>query len=505
MRSLRPVVFALAVLCLALSIIRGAPVPPPDYVEGEVLVRFRPSETLATSQDTTVRHGLTMVRHFGWLSAHEGRIIGLLRSPTLGTAALLAKLQAEPAIEFAEPNYLRWTSDLRTPNDAKFSQLWGLQNTGQAVNGVTGTPNADISFLKGWGLAQPTTNEIVVGIIDTGIDPTHPDLVNNLWTNPGEIPGNGLDDDGNGYVDDIHGYDFVLGTGSLTDSGFHGTHVAGTIAATGNNAIGVIGVDFQAHIMALKVSSDGSSIDSAAETEAIQYAAMMKTRGVNVVALNASYGGGSSSSIEESAMQAAGDVGIVFCVAAGNNGANNDTMPFYPASYRLANMIVVAASDQTDALASFSDYGAATVDLAAPGVNILSCLPVALAATDSYVLQSTNVFAANALTYSGTTSLTGITAAIYDCGLGNPTDFPAAVNGNIALIQRGTLTFASKAPAPPSFSTTPAATSSAPSVPPGAGSLPSPSPRLTGKRSKPRSRPPAPSSTPPTPPRSTSS
>jgi subtilisin family serine protease len=385
-----------------------------------------------------------MVRHFGWLSAHEGRIIGLLRSPTLGTAALLAKLQAEPAIEFAEPNYLRWTSDLRTPNDAKFSQLWGLQNTGQAVNGVTGTPNADISFLKGWGLAQPTTNEIVVGIIDTGIDPTHPDLVNNLWTNPGEIPGNGLDDDGNGYVDDIHGYDFVLGTGSLTDSGFHGTHVAGTIAATGNNAIGVIGVDFQAHIMALKVSSDGSSIDSAAETEAIQYAAMMKTRGVNVVALNASYGGGSSSSIEESAMQAAGDVGIVFCVAAGNNGANNDTMPFYPASYRLANMIVVAASDQTDALASFSDYGAATVDLAAPGVNILSCLPVALAATDSYVLQSTNVFAANALTYSGTTSLTGITAAIYDCGLGNPTDFPAAVNGNIALIQRGTLTFASK-------------------------------------------------------------
>jgi subtilisin family serine protease len=443
-RSSLPVALSLVVLRLALLTSLGAAVPPSDYVEGEVLVRFRASETLATAKDAAGRHGLTLARHFGWLSAHERQVIGLLRSPARSTEALLAELKAEPAIALAEPNYLRWTTDLRIPNDPKFSQLWGLLNAGQEVNGLSGTPKADISFLKAWGLAQPVTNEIVVGIIDTGIDPTHPDLVNNLWTNPGEIPGNGLDDDGNGYIDDVHGYDFVLGTGSLTDSGFHGTHVAGTIAATGNNAIGVIGVDFQAHVMMLKVSTDGSIFASAAIIEAIQYASMMKTRGVNVVALNASYGGGSPSSTEQSAMQAAGDVGIVFCVSAGNNSANNDTTAFYPASYRLANMIVIAASDQNDALASFSDYGATTVDLAAPGVNILSCLPVAQAGNSTYVQQSTNLFFANPLTYSGLTSVTGITATIYYCGLGYPTNFPAAVSNNIALIQRGTLFFSDK-------------------------------------------------------------
>ena len=434
----------LTVIALSLSTIAWATVPAPDYVEGEALVRFRASATLAAANEAAGKHGLTLARHFAWLSAHEGQVIALVRSPTLSTSALLAELNAEPAIALAEPNYLRWTTDLRTPNDPKFGQLWGLQNTGQPVNGFSGTSNADLNFLKAWGLAQPMTNEIVVGGIDTGIDPTHPDLLNNLWTNPGEIPGNGLDDDSNGYIDDAHGYDFSLGTGTLTDSGFHGTHVAGTIAATGNNGIGVIGVDFQAHLMALKASTDGSSLSSAAIIEAIQYATMMKTRGVNVVALNASYGGGSYSDTERSAMQAAGNAGIVFCVAAGNNGANNDTTAFYPASYRLPNMIVIAASDQNDALASFSDYGAATVDLAAPGVNILSCLPVAQAGNRTSVQQSTNVFSANALTYSGVTDATGITATIYYCGLGYPADFPAAVSNNIALIQRGTLYFSDK-------------------------------------------------------------
>ena len=145
---------------------------------------------------------------------------------------------------------------------------------------------------------------------------------------------------------------------------------------------------------------------------------MMKTRGVNVVAINASYGGGSPSSTESAAIQAAGDVGIIFCAAAGNNSANNDTTGFYPADYRLPNMIVVAASDQNDALASFSDYGATTVDLAAPGVNILSCLPVAQAGTTSYVQQASAVYQANPLTYSGLTVSAGITATVYYCGLG---------------------------------------------------------------------------------------
>jgi subtilisin family serine protease len=422
---------------------RAAPLAP-EYVEGEVLVQFRAAETWESVQFTATLHGLELARRFDWLSAHQGQVMCLLRSPTQTTASLIEELGQDLTVALIEPNYLRWPSDMRTPNDPRFGQLWGLQNTSQAVNGVTGTAHADIGFLSAWGLARPSTNEVVVAVIDTGLDLTHPDIVSNLWTNPGEIPNNGLDDDGNGYVDDVHGYDFVNGTGAVTDAGFHGTHVSGTIAASGNNGLGVIGVDFQAHIMALRVSSDGTVFDSAAIIEALQYAAMMKTRGVNVVAINASYGGGSYSSTESAAIQAAGDVGIIFCAAAGNNAANNDTTPIYPAGYRLANMIVIAASDQNDALATFSDYGATTVDLAAPGVNILSCVPVDQPGSTSYVQQASAVYQANALIYSGLTTSNGITAAIYYCGLGYPTNFPAAVSNNIALIQRGTLFFSDK-------------------------------------------------------------
>jgi subtilisin family serine protease len=431
-------------LNLAAFLTARAGQPPTDYAEGEALVRFRASETFDSARQVAARHGLAMAHYFEWLSAHEGQVICHLTSRTLTTRALLEKLRSEPAIAFAEPNFLRHPTGFRTPNDADFASLWGLQNSGQMVNGLGGTPNADISFLPAWGLARPTTTEFVVGVIDTGLDITHPDLVSNLWTNPGEIPGNGIDDDHNGYVDDVHGYDFALGTGTLTDSGFHGTHVAGTVAASGNNNIGVIGVDFQAHLMTLKVSDDGSNMLTSAIIAAIQYATMMKTRGVDVVALNASYGGGSPSSVESSAMQAAGNAGIVFCAAAGNNNADNDTTSVYPASYRLNNMIVVAASDQDDNLASFSNYGAATVDLAAPGVNILSCLPVALAGDLSYVQHSGNVFSADSLTYSGLTSSNGITATLYDCGLGYSTNFPAGVRNNIAFVQRGTITFSTK-------------------------------------------------------------
>lgn len=415
-----------------------------DYVDGEVLIRFHELKTTADAGQFASRHGCVLKHHFGWLSQQEGKTMGLLHSTNRSTAALLNELQKDPDVEFAEPNYLRHFTDMRTTTDADFSQLWGLQNQGQLIAGIGGTNGADIGFLKAWGLARPSTNEVVVGVIDSGLDITHPDIVSNLWTNPGEIPGNGIDDDTNGYVDDVHGYDFALGTGTITDSGFHGTHVCGTIAATGNNGIGVIGVDFKAHIMMLKASTDGTDIDTASEIEGIQYATMMKGRGINVVALNASFGGGSSSSAEESAIQAAGNAGIIFCAAAGNSSIDHDTTPVYPASYRLNNMIVVAASDQNDDLASFSDYGANTVDLAAPGVDVLSLLPVAQYGNSTYLKQSGNTYSAYAITYSGVTSASGITATIYNCGLGNPTNFPAGVKNNIALIQRGTLTFASK-------------------------------------------------------------
>ena len=414
--------------------------PAQAYVEGEVIVTFKPSVDLNAAQQALGNHSLPLTQHYAELSRHRGRHSGLVRAKNRTTAELIAELNQDPAVELAEPNYLRWVTG--TPNDTLFTNLWGLRNTGQMVNGFTGTAGDDIRFVAAWGLARPTTNQFVVAIIDTGVDYTHPDLAGNMWTNPGEIPGNGLDDDGDGYVDDYYGYDFLDNLPNPTDSGFHGTHVAGTIAAIGNNQLGVIGVDYQARIMALRVSSDGNSMPDSAVIEAIQYATMMKGRGVNIVAINESFGGGGSNSTERAAMVAAGNAGIIFCVAAGNNTANNDTTAVYPASYRLTNMIDVAATDQNDALASFSDYGPNTVDLAAPGVNILSTLPVAQAGTLAYVQQGSTAYSANELEYSGIT--TGITAKVYYCGLGNPSDFPAAARNNIALIARGTLTFSNK-------------------------------------------------------------
>jgi len=400
--------------------------PPRHYVESEVIVTYKPAFAKPVKR----------------LAVNPRHATGLLRAPGRTTADLIAELKQDPAIETAEPNYLRRFSVATPTNDPSFAQLWGLQNTGQTINGSAGKSGADIRFAGAWSLAPAGTGEVVVAVLDTGIDYTHPDLVSNLWINAGEIPGNSTDDDGDGYVDDYYGYDFLTGVADPRDAGFHGTHVSGTIAATGNNQVGVIGVNFQARVMTLKVSTNGSDVSTAAAIEAIQYAILMKERGVNVVAINASFGGSGFSTAERAAILAAGDAGIIFCAAAGNDGANNDTVPEYPASYRLPNMLVVAASDQNDALAGFSNFGATTVDLAAPGVNILSTFPVALAGTTASVQQAATTYAANGLTYAGTT--TGITAAVVACGLGNPGDFPPAVNGNIALIARGTLFFTEK-------------------------------------------------------------
>jgi subtilisin family serine protease len=437
----RGVSVAFVMLSLTVSgALSGSSHPAQAYVEGEVIVTFKPSVSLNAAQQALSGHSLALTEHFAGLSRDRGRHSGLVRAQNRTTAELIVELSRDPAVETAEPNYLRWVTG--APNDTLFTNLWGLRNIGQSVNGTAGTAGDDIRFVAAWGLARPTTNQVVVAVIDTGVDYTHPDLAGNMWTNPGEIPGNGVDDDGDGYVDDYYGYDFADNLPDPTDSGFHGTHVAGTIAAMGNNQLGVIGVDYQARIMALRAASDGNNLPDSAIIGAIQYATMMKNRGVNIVAINESFGGGGSNSTECAAMQAAGNAGIIFCVAAGNNTTNNDTTAFYPASYRLTNMIVVAATDQNDALASFSDYGTNTVDLGAPGVNILSTLPVALAGTIASVQQGSTTYTANELTYSGTT--TGITATVYSCGLGNPNDFPTAVRNNIALIARGTLTFSNK-------------------------------------------------------------
>jgi subtilisin family serine protease len=422
----------------------GSSHPATEYVEGDAILTFKSSANFTNTQQVLAGHALVWKRHFAGLSRHRGKETGLVHAQNRSTAALIAELSRDPAVETAEPNYLRWVTSM-PPNDTYFTNLWGLQNTGQSVNGLAGTAGDDIHFIAAWALAQPappTTNRPVVAVIDTGVDYMHPDLASNIWINTAENPTNGLDNDGDGFINDYYGYDFADTLPDPMDSGFHGTHVAGTIGAVGNNNLGVIGVDYQARIMALRASSDGQTLPDSAVIEAIQYATMMKGRGVNIVAINESFGGGGSNSTEVAALQAAGSAGIIVCCAAGNSTNDNDTTLFYPASYRLTNMIVVAATDQNDALAFFSDYGTNSVDVGAPGVNILSTLPVALAGTIASVQQGSSVYSANELTYSGTT--TGITATVYGCGLGNPTDFPAAVSNNIALIARGTLTFSNK-------------------------------------------------------------
>lgn len=257
------------------------------------------------------------------------------------------------------------------PNDPQTGQLWGLENSGQAG----GVADADIDAAAAWGISTGSRN-VVVAVIDTGIDWRHSDLATNLWTNAREVAGNGVDDDGDGFVDDAYGYNFAGNTGDPMDDNGHGTHVAGTIAAAGNNGIGVSGINWAGSVMALKfLGADGSGSTSDA-IRAINYATMQRVRfGVNVRVINMSWGGGGFSGALRDAIQDAGAAGILSVAAAGNSARNNDATPQYPSSYEAASLVAVAATDSRDNLAGFSNYGAASVDLAAPGVAILSTYP----------------------------------------------------------------------------------------------------------------------------------
>ncbi|WP_233256491.1 S8 family peptidase, partial [Microcystis sp. 0824] len=211
---------------------------------------------------------------------------------------------------------------------------------------------------------------LVIGVIDTGVDYNHQDLVGNIWTNPGEIAGDGIDNDGNGYIDDIRGWDFAYNDNNPSDVNGHGTHVSGTIAGKGNNGVGVTGVAWNAKIMPLKFLNDQGSGSTSNAILAINYAT---AKGVKLT--NNSWGGGGYSQALYDAINAAGQAGALFIAAAGNDAKNTDTSPSYPASYNLANIISVASTTRTDALSSFSNYGLTSVDLGAPGSEIYSTTP----------------------------------------------------------------------------------------------------------------------------------
>jgi subtilisin family serine protease len=329
----------------------------PEHVADEIIVKFRDGISTNSQAAAHFRSGAAVKREF-----KELRGLQLVRIPhDIPMEQELKIYLQDLQVEYAEPNYIVYAAV--TPDDTYFSSLWGLQNTGQ----TGGTVDADIDAPEAWDLTTGSGN-VVIAIVDTGVAYNHPDLISNIWTNAGETScTDGIDNDGNGYVDDCHGWDFIGDDNEPTDYFGHGTHVAGTIAAAGNNGLGISGVMWQAKIMPLRflgVSGSGTTADA---VSAVLYA---NAKGAHVI--NNSWGGAGFSQALKDAIDAS--PAVVVC-AAGNSGTNNDAVPFYPASYTSANIISVAASDQNDMLASFSNYGATTVDVAAPGTSIYSTIP----------------------------------------------------------------------------------------------------------------------------------
>lgn len=270
-------------------------------------------------------------------------------------------------VEYAEPDYYYHAA---APNDPRYPELWGLENTGQ----TGGTVDADINADAMWQI-QTGSSSVVLGVIDTGINYNHQDLIPNLWRNPLEIPNNSIDDDGNGYVDDVYGVNAIANNGNPFDDNSHGSHVAGTIGAKGNNSLGVVGVNQIIQIVSCKFLGANGSGGISDAIECMQYFANLKSRAngpVNLIASNNSWGGGGASNAMRDAIAAHQNLGILFVAAAGNATNNNDDRPFYPSGYVLSNLISVAATDHNDRLASFSNYGKRTVHVGAPGNRILS-------------------------------------------------------------------------------------------------------------------------------------
>ena len=279
----------------------------------------------------------------------------------LDVQAALSALTSLPPVLYVQPNYHLALDQAVYPDDPGFAYLWGLQNTGQ----WGGVPDADIDAPEAWGVTHGDSS-VIVAVIDTGVDYLHPDLAANIWTNPGEIAGDGIDNDGNGFIDDVHGWDFCNDDADPMDDHGHGTHVSGTIAAIGNNGIGVAGIAWNVKIMPIKTFSTGGTGNAFDAIQGLDYAVSMGARvSNNSYQMYGMY----------DAIAAARQADHIFVSSAGNDGIDTDATPHYPSGYELENIISVAATDQNDNLTSWSNYGATTVDLGAPGANIVSTLP----------------------------------------------------------------------------------------------------------------------------------
>ncbi len=280
----------------------------------------------------------------------------------------IEKLNNHPAVLYAEPDYIVKAEVI--PDDIRFDELWGMHNTGQ----TGGTNDADIDAPEAWDISTGSS-DVVVGVIDTGVDHSHPDITANAWINPGEIAGDGIDNDGNGYIDDVHGINAITNVGDPMDDNGHGTHVSGTIGGKGDNAEGVAGVNHNVSIVGCKFLDAAGSGATSDALKCMDYMVALKNNGVNVRVLNNSWGGGGSSQSMIDAINATEAADILFVAAAGNDAVDNDINPHYPSSYEHDSVMSIASTTHTDAMSSFSQWGLTSVDMGAPGSSILSTVP----------------------------------------------------------------------------------------------------------------------------------
>ncbi len=346
--------------------------------EPEVLVKFKPNLSLTEISKIVIKNN-------DRVEDEIETVRGLVAIDDLDNAdpAQIAEQYSRMSdmVEYAEPNFeikldpnqplspkdlLKRDGDLlNVPNDPMFADQWALNNVGQ--NG--GKQKADIGALIAWAKSKGT-KKVVVAVLDTGVDYTHSDLVKNMWLRPDSVPA--YNDDELGTVNDLHGFNADENQSDPMDENGHGTHCAGVIGAEGDNDEGIAGINWQVEIMPLKFLGRSGFGSTKNAIESINYAIDRKRNGVNIRIISASWGSTSKSKALEDAIRAAGEEGILFVAAAGNDASDNDKRPHYPSNYELPNVISVAATDRNDNLASFSNYGVKTVHLAAPGKDILS-------------------------------------------------------------------------------------------------------------------------------------
>lgn len=355
------------------------PVTTPRYSdnnEHEVLVKFRPNVSPAEIKKLTAKNNDTIEDRIE--SVNGLTVIDDLDGADAETVAAQYK-QMSSLVEYAEPNFeikLDPTEAPKTlidvklkkyasPNDPMFAEQWALNNDGK--NG--GKEKADISAIQAWAKTKGNS-DVVVAVLDSGVDYTHKDLAENIWTRPDSLPA--YSDDELGTINDLHGFNAVDNQADPMDDNGHGTHCAGIIGAEGDNDEGIAGINWHVEIMPLKFMGRGGFGTTKDAIEAINYAVERKKDGVNIRVINASWGSTQNSKALEDAIRAAGESGILFVAAAGNDGSSNDKRPHYPSNYNLPNVISVAATDKTDNLTSFSNFGVKTVHIAAPGRDILS-------------------------------------------------------------------------------------------------------------------------------------